>query len=86
MLKEFYVDAILAKGLLPFVQEQFPNGYRFQQDNDPKQDKSWNYDSLFLLIFNRSPCHEIHQGIIKNWRTLEESPDLNPTEMLWYEL
>lgn len=33
---EFYVIEILPNGLLPFVQEKFRDGYRFQQDNDPK--------------------------------------------------
>ena len=33
---EFYVTEILSNGLLPFVQEKFRDGYRFQQDNDPK--------------------------------------------------
>ena len=33
---EFYVTQILANGLLPFVRQAFPDGYRFQQDNDPK--------------------------------------------------
>ena len=36
MKKEFYVEAILCDTLLPFVQEYFTDGYRFQQDNDPK--------------------------------------------------
>ena len=37
MKKEFYVEEVLAKGLLPFVKKVFPDGnYRFQQDNDPK--------------------------------------------------
>ena len=33
---EFYVTQILGNGLLPFVRQAFPDGYRFQQDNDPK--------------------------------------------------
>ena len=36
MRKEFYVEEILDKVLLPFVQSSFSDGYRFQQDNDPK--------------------------------------------------
>lgn len=36
MRKEFYVEQILQNVLLPFTQTAFPDGYRFQQDNDPK--------------------------------------------------
>lgn len=36
MKKEFYVESILKDTLLLFVAETFPDGYRFQQDNDPK--------------------------------------------------
>ena len=44
MKKEFYVEAILRNTLLPFVQEFFPDGYRFQQDKDPKhKSKGMNY-------------------------------------------
>lgn len=36
MRKEFYVTEILQNVLVPFTQRAFPDGYRFQQDNDPK--------------------------------------------------
>lgn len=36
MRKEFYVKEIMENVLLPFTQRVFRNGYRFQQDNDPK--------------------------------------------------
>ena len=36
MRKEFYVAEIMDKVLLPFTRRAFPDGYRFQQDNDPK--------------------------------------------------
>lgn len=36
MRSEFYVESILRDTLLPFVNQTFPDGYRFQQDNDPK--------------------------------------------------
>ena len=36
MKKEFYVQSIIKDTLLPFVTETFPDGHRFQQDNDPK--------------------------------------------------
>ena len=32
----FYVNEILEKTLLPFINSRFPDGHRFQQDNDPK--------------------------------------------------
>lgn len=36
MRKEFYVEKILRDTLKPFVDRVFPDGHRFQQDNDPK--------------------------------------------------
>lgn len=36
MRKEFYVGSILKDTLVPFINQNFPDGYRFQQDNDPK--------------------------------------------------
>ena len=36
MRKEFYVTEIMQNVLVPFTQRAFPDGYRFQQDNDPK--------------------------------------------------
>ena len=44
MKKEFYVQSILKDTLLPFVAETFPDGHRFQQDNDPK-----HKSRLFLI-------------------------------------
>ena len=35
MRKEFYIE-ILKNGLLPFINKVYPDGHRFQQDNDPK--------------------------------------------------
>ena len=48
MKKEFYVEAILRETLLPFIQEEFPDGYRFQQENDPKH-KSKNFVVISLI-------------------------------------
>ena len=45
--KEFYVKQILQNVLLPFTQTVFPDGYRFQQDNDP-QHKSKSIAFLYL--------------------------------------
>jgi len=36
MKSDFYVESILRVTLLPFVNQTFPDGYRFQQDNNPK--------------------------------------------------
>lgn len=32
---QFLVSVILINGLLPFIRRTFPNGHRFQQNNDP---------------------------------------------------
>lgn len=42
MKKEFYVDSILRDTLLPFATQVFSDGYRFQQDNDPKHKSKHN--------------------------------------------
>jgi len=36
MKKEFYVEEILQNVLVPYTETAFSDGYRFQQDNDPK--------------------------------------------------
>ena len=36
MDSEFYTESILGDTLLPFINIKFPDGHRFQQDNDPK--------------------------------------------------
>ena len=70
---EFYVTEIFSNGLLPFVQETFPDGHRFQQDNDPK------HTSQHTKTF-------MEENSINWWKTLPESPDLNPIELVWHEL
>ena len=44
MRNEFYAE-ILKNGLIPFIEKVYPDGHRFQQDNDPK------HKSKILIIF-----------------------------------
>ena len=59
-----YVE-ILKAGLIPFIEDTYPEGHRFQQDNDPKHTSR----------YTQSNMEELH---INWWRTTPESPDLNP--------
>ena len=61
---------ILDAGLLPFTQAVFSDGYRLQQDNDPKH--CANYTKNYFAEKN-----------VNWWPTPPESPDLNPIENMW---
>ena len=61
---------ILDRTLLPFIEEVFPSGHGFMQDNDPKHTSTLGKDDHGV-----NWCH-----------TPPESPDLNPIENLWHEL
>ena len=61
---------ILDASLIPFLSECFPDGHRFQMDNDPKHRSQYIAD-----YFQR---HAINW-----WATPPESPDLNPIENVW---
>lgn len=64
---------ILDRTLLPFIEEVFPDGHRFMQDNDPKHTSKLGQKFL-----------EDHG--VNWWHTPPESPDLNPIENFWHKL
>ena len=72
MASNFY-QLILEKALIPFTERVFPDGYRFQQDNDSKHcsDSTKKYMEEYNIAW---------------WHTPPESPDLNPIECVWHEL
>ena len=64
-----YTD-ILDAALVPFIEQHYPMGHHFQQDNDPKHTSRWaqNY---------------FEENRIYWWKTPASSPDLNPIENIW---
>ena len=67
------LQRIFKAGLLPFLQDYFPDGHRLQQDNDPK------HASLRIEGF-------FEEKGVNWWPTPPESPDLNPIENIWGSL
>ena len=65
--------SILESTLLPFVDEEYSEGHKFMQDNDPKHTS--RHAESFLA----------EKGV-NWWRTPPESPDFNPIENMWHEL
>ena len=61
---------ILKAGLLPFIREQFSDGHRLFQDNDPK------HSSHYIENF-------FEENNVEWWPSPPESPDLNPIENVW---
>ena len=45
--------SILENGLVPFLKEIFPDGHRFQQDNDPKHCSNFTKEFLEKEDVNR---------------------------------
>ena len=65
--------AVFQAGLLPYIQNTFPDWHRLQQDNDPKH-ASGLIDKFF------------EKNHVNWWPTPPESPDLNPVENVWGSL
>ena len=72
MNAELFID-ILNKTLLPFIEQVYPEGHKFMQDNATKHSSNMTKQWLQNKSVNR-------------WKTPAESPDLNPIENLWHEL
>ena len=68
-----FYQSVLAEHLVPFVNEVYPDGHRFQQDNDPKH-------------VSRSTRGWMEANGVNHWPTPPESPDLNPIENMWHQL
>jgi len=64
---------ILEVGLLPFIQEVYPENHRLYQDNDPKHTSE--------LVSNF-----LEENGVVWWPSPPESPDLNPIENIWGSL
>ena len=67
-----YVN-ILENFLTPFIQEKFPQGHRFMQDNDPK------HTSRLAKVY-------MEEQSVNWWKTPASSADINPIERVWAEL
>ena len=41
------LGTVYEAGLLPFIQERFPDGHRLYQDNDPKHSSKYVHQKVF---------------------------------------
>ena len=64
---------ILDVALVPFIQQQYPEGHSFQEDNDLKCTSRWAQTYF-------------EQEGMNWWHTPASSPDLNPIELIWGSL
>ena len=64
-----HLSTVYEAGLLPFIQERFPDGRRLYQDNDPK------HASKYIEKF-------LEERGVNWWCTPPESPDHNPVELV----
>ena len=73
IMNAVHLGAVYEAGVLPFIQERFPDGHSLYQDNDPK------YSSKDIERF-------LEQQGVNWWYTPPESPDLIPSELVWGSL
>ena len=54
-----------------FIEKAYPKGHKLMMDNDPKHTSGYSADWM-------------RKNSVKWWKTLAESPELNPIENLWH--
>jgi len=72
MDSSFYQE-ILQDNLIPFIKENYPDGHRLMQDNDPKHTSA-------------STKEWMSKAGINWWHTPPESPDRNSIDNDWHSL
>jgi transposase len=64
---------LLKIGLIPFIDQKYPENHRLMMDQDPKH-------------CSKSTKKFLIRNDINYFNTSPESPDLNPIEMVWNDL